>query len=71
MTVLVIQALKTLGKENITQNLLHTLEAKLTESEKDALLVEAKESTDWIYRTIQSMCMTDRVSDEKRSETLE
>ncbi|MDT3359116.1 MAG: DUF6088 family protein [Spirochaetota bacterium] len=71
MTVLVIQALKTLGKEYITQDLLHTLEAKLTESEKDALLVEAKESTDWIYRTIQSMCMTDRVSDEKRSETLE
>ena len=45
MTVLVIQALKTLGKEYITQDLLHTLEAKLTESEKDALLVEAKEST--------------------------
>ena len=49
MTSLVIQALKTLGRINVTAEIIQTLSEKLTEDEKRACLKEATESTDWVY----------------------
>ena len=55
-TSLVIQALKTLGKNNITPEVIQTLSAKLSLSEKQICLKEATESTDWVYDTIRQIC---------------
>ena len=56
MTSLVIQALKTLGRTNVTPELIQKLSKKLSEDEKQACLKEATESTDWVYDTIRKMC---------------
>ena len=56
MTSLVIQALKTLGKNNVTSEVIQILSTKLSLSEKQACLKEATESTDWVYDTIQQIC---------------
>ena len=56
MTSLVIQALKTLGRINVTAKIIQTLSEKLTEDEKRACLKEATESTDWVYDTIRKIC---------------
>ena len=55
MTGLVIQALKTLGKNNVTPEVIRILSAKLSLSEKQACLKEAAESTDWVYNTIRQI----------------
>ena len=56
MTSLVIQALKTLGKNNVTPEVIQILSTKLSLSEKQACLKEATESTDWVYDTIRQIC---------------
>ena len=56
MTSLVIQVLKTLGRTNVTAEIIQTLSEKLSEDEKQACLKEATESTDWVYDTIRKMC---------------
>ena len=56
MTSLVIQALKTLGRTNVTPEIIQTLSEKLSEAEKQDCLKEATESTDWVYDTIRKMC---------------
>ena len=56
MTALVIQALKTLGKANVTQEVIETLSSKLSDMDKAALLKEGSESTDWVYNTIRQIC---------------
>ena len=56
MTSLVIQALKTLGRTNVTPEIIQTLSEKLSEAEKQACLKESTESTDWVYDTIRKMC---------------
>lgn len=56
MTSLVIQALKTLGKTNVTPEVIQTLSEKLSDQEKQACLKEATESTDWVYDTIRKIC---------------
>ena len=56
MTILVIQALKTLGKENVTSRTIRVLRSRLSEEDKAAMLIEAAESTDWVYDTIRQIC---------------
>lgn len=59
MTSLIIQALKTLGKENLTPEIMQRISEKLTERDKLACLREAKESTDWVYSAIRKICTYD------------
>lgn len=56
MTALVIQALKTLGSENVTPGIITALSAKLSAADKAAMMKEAAESTDWVYDTIRHIC---------------
>lgn len=56
ITSLVIQALKTLGRSNVTSDIIKTLSEKLSDDEKQACLKEAAESTDWVYDTIRKIC---------------
>ncbi len=58
-TVLVVQALKTLGRNNLTPDIMQTLSARLSETEKSILLKEAAKSTDWVYDTIRKISGTE------------
>lgn len=55
-TALVVQALKALGKDNVDDTVLTKLKNNLTDSEKQALLTEAKAATSWIYEYIRLIC---------------
>lgn len=55
-TILLVQALKSLGKERATQEVIRMMSDKLTAEEKTAVLKEAAESTDWIYDAIKKIC---------------
>ena len=61
MTSLVIQALKTLGRSNVTPAVIQMLSEKLTDKDKQACLKEATESTDWVYDTIRQICGGEKV----------
>ena len=54
-TVLVVQALKTLGRKNVTPDIMQTLSTRLNDTEKSTLLKEAAKSTDWVYDTIRKL----------------
>lgn len=55
MTILVIQALKTMGKTNVTSKTIQVLQSRLSEGDKAAMLREGAESTDWVYDTIRQI----------------
>lgn len=55
MTILVIQALKTLGKTNVTSKTVQMLKSQLDERDKIAMLKEATQSTDWVYDIIRQI----------------
>ena len=55
-TALVIQAIKALGAENITEEVIAKLAAKVSAEEKQKLLAEAKPTTNWIYEIIKKIC---------------
>ena len=55
-SALIIQALKTLGKETIDDTILDKLSKTLTEKEKQTMLKEAKTATSWIYEYIKLIC---------------
>lgn len=55
MTILVIQALKTLGKTNVTSKTVQMLKSRLDEGDKIAMLKEAAQSTDWVYDIIRQI----------------
>lgn len=56
MTVLVLQSLKTIGKENINTDIIKTISRRLTKQDKENCLREAAQSTDWIYNIIRLIC---------------
>lgn len=55
ITILVIEALKCLGKDNIDEKTISTLKNVLSEQDKQTILKEASNSSEWIYRTIQEV----------------
>ena len=55
-TALVIQAIKSLGKDNIDNKKIQKISKGLTEEEKRKMLTEAKHSTAWIYKIIKKIC---------------
>ena len=60
LSALVIQALKALGKDNVDEFVINTLSIKLSSKDKEALLRETTESTDWIFETIKMVCGGDQ-----------
>ena len=55
-TALVIQALKALGKENITDEIIGKIITTTTAEEKATMFAEAKYATSWIYDIIKEIC---------------
>ena len=56
VTSLVVQALKAIGKDAVTPEIIAQISARLTDAEKNDLLTEAKESADWVYTSIRRIC---------------
>ena len=55
-TALVIQVLKTLGKDNIRNETVERIKAEITPDERKAMLTEAQYATAWIYEEIKTIC---------------
>lgn len=55
-TALVIQAIKALGKENITPEIIDKIRNVTTDEEKSDMFTEAKYATSWIYDIIKTIC---------------
>ena len=51
-----IQALRAIGKDNITDKHIDILKYELTEDDKITIYNEAKFSTSWIYKIIKKIC---------------
>lgn len=54
-TAMVIQALKTIGKDQITDETKIILKKHLSREEKEQLLLEGKQTTMWIYNVIKEI----------------
>ncbi len=59
-TALVVQALKALGKEGVSEEIVSKLSNNLTPEEKTNALNEAKAATSWIYEYIKQICKDDK-----------
>lgn len=55
-TSLLIQALKSLGKDNISTEDLSKLSERYTADEKEKILEESRYITSWIYDKIKIIC---------------
>ena len=55
-TATVIQAIRSLGKENITNEVIQKLRENLTEKERTDLMNESKSVSSWIYEVIREIC---------------
>ena len=55
ITVLVVQALKILGKDNVTPEIIRILSDRLDSKDKVLILKEAAEATDWVYDIIKNI----------------
>ena len=55
ITVLVVQALKILGKDNVTPEIIRILSGRLDSKDKVLLLKESAEATDWVHDIIKNI----------------
>lgn len=55
-TALVIQAIRALGKDNVSDEIIVKIRALTTDEEKAKMLVEAKYVTSWVYDVIKVIC---------------
>lgn len=55
ITVLVVQALKILGKDNVTPEIIRILSDRLDSKDKMIVLKESAEATDWVYAIIKNI----------------
>lgn len=55
-TATVIQALKAIGKDNVTDAQMDILRHRLSDNEKTIMLKEAQQATVWVYDLIKLIC---------------
>lgn len=55
LTALVIQAIKAIGKDNISEEQILYLKNRLTKSDKEKLLEEGKTTSAWIYKILKKI----------------
>ena len=56
ITCTVIQALKAIGQDNITDEIINKISSRLLKEEKKLILLESKNSSAWIYEMIKLIC---------------
>ena len=55
-TLLLIQALKTLGQENVTEETISLLRKRFSPEERTVILEESRRTISWIYSAIKEIC---------------
>ena len=55
-TAMVIEALRTIEKDDFSENMIKTLRKRLTVGDKERLLTEGRQTTNWIYSAIKKIC---------------
>ena len=55
-SIMVVEALKTLGKDRVDENTVAILRNRLSDAEKNTLLKETTDSAEWIFDTIRKVC---------------
>lgn len=55
-TALVIQAIKTIGKDHINDKTIEQIQTKTTAAERKAMLKEAQYTTAWVYEILKRIC---------------
>lgn len=58
-TALIIQAIKAVGKDYVSDAVINKISEQLKPQEKTMLLTEAKPTIAWIYEVIKRVCATD------------
>lgn len=56
LSALVIQAIKAIGKDKITDKQIKIIRNKLTDADKVKLLEDAKATSAWVFKTIKQIC---------------
>jgi len=56
---LIVQALKTLGKDRVTEEVIETIRKRIEPKMYTKILKDTQSSTDWIYETIKLICRED------------
>ena len=56
VSIMVIEAIKTLGKDNVDENAIAILRSRLSGEEKDLLLKEATDAASWIFDIVRKVC---------------
>ena len=56
-TTLVVEAIKTLGKERIDEGVINNLKNRVPEDKRKQLLEEATGVSEWIYEVIRKVCL--------------
>jgi hypothetical protein len=55
-SVLLVQALKALGKEHVTDTVVKKMRQQIEPSRRDKILKDTKSATGWIYEVIKDVC---------------
>ena len=55
-TILVVEAIRTLGKERIDSQVISILRGRIPEKEKEKLLCEGPACSEWIFEVIRKVC---------------
>jgi hypothetical protein len=56
---LIVQALKTLGKDRVDENVIKSIREQIAPKKYSKILKDTKSSTVWIYETIKKICKAD------------
>lgn len=57
ISIMVIEAIKTLGKDNIDEKTIAILKSRLSVEEKTVLLKDATDSASWIFDIVKKVCI--------------
>jgi len=58
LTAMVIQAIKAIGKDKVTNEHIDYLREKLSKEEKEDLLKDGKTTSIWVYHILREICET-------------
>lgn len=56
ITIIMIEALRTLGQNNVNENVINQLRRHITDENREIILSEAKNSGEWIYNILKEVC---------------
>lgn len=58
-STLLVQAIKALGKEQVSQDIIKKMRAQVPEEKRDKIIKDTRSATDWVHAIIQHICRKD------------